>query len=108
MPHKPKHRRNRSIYASSKQDSFEKEHEELNQLVIQTIKKSQAQPTQSKIQYVDDFTEDINTLAEKVENEHKKESQSKYFSFFLLKFIIYRKTIFYISRHKKQTFRKLS
>ena len=82
-PNKSKHRRNQSIFTSSEQNSFGLEHDEVNQRIIQTIKKSQAQPSQVKVQYVDDFAEDINSLAQKIDLEHQKESFSKFFFFFI-------------------------
>jgi hypothetical protein len=42
--------------------------------VLETMQRVQTQPSQGKVQYIDDFTEDINVLAEKLDHDHQKES----------------------------------
>ena len=78
---KPKHRRNKSIFTSSNNNSLEREDEEVSQKVIETMRKVHAQPHQTKVQVVDDFSEDINVLAEKVAHEHQKEAFRKSLEF---------------------------
>ena len=77
-PSKPKHRRNQTVFTSNEYNDNKDDNKEANELIIQTIKKSQEKPTLSKVQYVDDFSEDIDSLADKVDKEHKKESIRKY------------------------------
>lgn len=51
--------------------------DEVCKKVLETMQRVQAQPTQGKVQYIDDFTEDINVLADKLDQEQQKESFRK-------------------------------
>lgn len=51
--------------------------DEVCKKVLETMQRVQSQPTQGKVQYIDDFTEDINVLAEKLDQEQQKESFRK-------------------------------
>jgi len=51
--------------------------------VIETIRKAHQKTGEAKIQLIDDFSEDINVLADKVDKEHKKESFRRIYSHIL-------------------------
>lgn len=100
--HAPKHRRNQTIYTHSHDNSLEnnriktkhkkkekkqpevdldlKYPERMTEKVLDTLfkHKPQIQPNYPKVQYVDDFSEDINSLASKVELEYEREKMRKY------------------------------
>jgi hypothetical protein len=73
----PKHRRNQTLFTSSNDNSLERHGDEMTQKVLETLfrhsEKGTRQPNQAKVQYIDDFNEDIESLAHKVGVESQKE-----------------------------------
>ncbi|CAI2387480.1 unnamed protein product [Moneuplotes crassus] len=69
-----KHRRNKSIFTSGQEVSEDQTSQDICKRVLETMQRAQSQPKQAKIQMVDDFSEDIEVLADKLEKEQQKES----------------------------------